>query len=170
MLSVEMNTRLWMLFTSLLAVASAGSVTGQSSSPPSSPASKSWFREKYLVGAYDTYYEYTLHRFELRDNDRDMCPDVYKSATIFAVTGQYMNRIKQTCSIAVYVQRNTDIHAHYPPPEAPDLRFIHITVMDILHFVGQLVCYTFEYVMLVISIILASCSTLFMIILLFYQY
>ncbi len=70
MLSVEMNTRLWMLFTSLLAVASAGSVTGQSSSPPSSPASKSWFREKYLVGAYDTYYEYTLHRFELRDNDR----------------------------------------------------------------------------------------------------
>ena len=175
-----MNTQIWIvagLMMSLAGVAAkttpAKSMSRHSpSSPPSSPPSKSWFREKYLVGTYDTYYDYTLHRFEFSDNDHDMCPDVYKSATIFAMTGRYMNRIKQTCSIAVYVQKHTDIHAHYTPPEAPDLRFIqHIMVTtDVLHFVGQLVCYTFEIGMIILSIILASCSTLFMIILLFCQY
>lgn len=171
-----MNTRIWIVAGLMmsLAVVAAKTTPAKSMSrhPPSSPPSKSWFREKYLVGTYDTYYDYTLHRFEFSDNNHDMCPDVYKSATIFAMTGRYMNRIKQTCTF-VYVTKptkNNYPHIDYIPPPLYDLRFIHITVTDVLHFVGQFLCYTFEIGMIILSIILASCSTLFMIILLFCQY
>lgn len=178
-----MNTRIWiagMMMMMTLAeatnIAPPASTTSRRSpsSPPSSPPSKSWFREKYLIGTYDTYHDYTLHRFELDDNDHDMCPDVYKSATIFAITGKHINKIKQTCSF-VYVQKSTDNHRHpntqdYTPSVAHVLRFIYITATDVLQFLGQFVCYTFEFGMILMSIILASCSTLFMIILLFCQY
>lgn len=175
-----MNVRFWISAFMMISLSVAEAEAANTAPPairisprsPSSPPSKSWFREKYLLGVYDTYYDYTLHRFQLDDNDRDMCPDVYKLATVYAITGQHINRIKQTCSIAVYVQKHTDIHAHYTPPEAPDLRFIqHIMVTtDVLQFLGQLICYTFEYGMIILSIILASCSTMFMIILMFCQY
>lgn len=174
-----MNTQIWIVAGLMMSLAVAAKTTPAKSmsrhspsSPPSSPPSKSWFREKYLVGTYDTYYDYTLHRFEFSDNDHDMCPDVYKSATIFAMTGRYMNRIKQTCTYiyATKPTKNNYPHIDYIPPPSYDLRFIHITVTDVLHFVGQFLCYTFEIGMIILSIVLASCSTLFMIILLFCQY
>lgn len=148
----------------LLAVASK---TTPPTPPPSNQLSKSWFREKYLLGAYETHYEYTLHRYQKDDNDWDMCPDIYKTATIFAITGRYTTEIKQTCT-SVYVQKTNNKKTHYRP--APDMRLTHINILNVPQFLGEMVCYIFEFVMIVMSIILASCSTLFMILLLFCQY
>jgi hypothetical protein len=147
-------------------------------SPSPSASSNSWFREKYLVSAHDTYYDYTLTRFRLDDNERDMCPDIHKSATIYAITGQYMNKIKSTCN-AIYVQKSThndnDNHLYIteenrPPPQEAFVETIYIMMTDVVQISGVFACYTFEIGMIVMSVILASCSTLFMIMLLFCQY
>lgn len=167
-----MNPQLWILFT-LLAISSV------SPSPPSSPAlppSKSWFREKYLIGSYDIYYEYNLNRFRLDDNDRDICPDIDKTATIYAITGRYLQEIKQTCS-SLYVKiptknnNNQDID-YIPPPsfELQDLEIIYIIATDVLQFLGQFLCYIFDIGITILSIVFAGCFTLFIVILLFCQY
>lgn len=167
-----MNIRCWLLFISLVA-ASRPSCSSSAPSQYVKPHIKSWFRMKYLEGSYETYYQYTLHRFQLDDNDRDMCPDVYKTATIYAITGRYLHEMKRTCS-SLYVRKSDDntspSHAHYMPPPAEDLRMIDLTIMDVLRFLGQLVYYTFEIGMRVMSILLAICSTLFIIMLLCCQY
>jgi len=84
--------------------------------------SLSWFREKYIRQIYDDYYEYTLKRDTLEDNDRDICPDFHKSATIFAITGQQIYRIIRTCSVYIYpttmtttMQYNFDDNCHVLP-------------------------------------------------------
>ena len=93
-----------------------------SASASATPSSKTWFREKYLIGSHDIYYEYTLHRFQLGDNDHDMCPDIHKTATLYAIIGRYLHEVKHTCS-SLYVQKNnqrihtdtdtdTDTHTH----------------------------------------------------------
>ena len=155
----------WMMMLSLY-VPEAKAEAEVANTAPSSPPSTSWFREKYLLGEHDIYYDYTLHRFDFGDNDRDVCPDLYKSATIYAITGRYLQEIKYTCS-SLYIQKNKN-----PPVDllSYDVRFIHITVTDVLQFLGQFICYTFEIGMIIMSIVLAACSTLFMILLLFCQY
>jgi hypothetical protein len=168
-----MNTRFWiagwMMMLSLY-VPEAKAEAEVANTAPSSPPSTSWFREKYLLRAHDIYYDYTLHRFDFGDNDRDVCPDVYNSATIYAITGRYFQEIKHTCS-SLYIQKNTkNNNQPYIPPLSYDVRFIHITVTDVLQFLGQFICYTFEIGMIITSIVLAACSTLFMILLLFCQY
>ncbi len=132
---------------------------------------QTWFREKYLQNTYDEYYDYTLTRYKLEDNNRDICPDTHKSSLFFAITGQHMNRIKRTCS-TIYVQKSTNIDrsAHYTPPISHYAQHIEVTIMDVLYVLGEFVCYTFEISMLIMSVILASCSTLFLIMLLFCQY
>lgn len=142
----------------------------------SSPPSKSWFREKYLVGSYVIYYDYNLNRFEFGDNDRDMCPDVYKLATIYAITGRYLQEIKYTCSSLYYVQiptKNNDSHIDYIVPrsfELQDLAIIYIIATDVLQFLGQFLCYIFDIGITILSVLFAACFTLFMVILLFCQY
>lgn len=139
------------------------------------PPSKSWFREKYLLGSYEIYYDYNLNRFELSDNDRDMCPDVYKSATIYAITGRYLQEIKHTCS-SLYVQlptKDNDSHIdeiHPPSFELQDLQIIYSVSRDVVQFLGQILCYTFEIVMTILSIVFAGCFTLILVILVFCQY
>lgn len=138
-----------------------------SAPPPLPPPPNSWFREKYLVGTYDIYHDYTLHRYELGDNDIDKCPDIYNGASIYAITGHHIiNQIKRTCHVLPTL-------ATAPPTmkyETPDIRIGRVKLVDILQFLFQITCYTFEIGMIVISIILAACSTLFMFILLFCQY
>lgn len=131
----------------------------------SSTMSNSWFRDKYLQNSYDEYYDYTLTRYKLEDNDYDVCPDFHKSSIFFAITDQHMNRVKKTCS-TIYVQKTTKISTSYENK----IRDIQITIMDILEVLRVVACYTFEISMLIMSVILASCSTLFMIILMFCQY
>lgn len=162
-----MNTRFWI--TGLMMMMLSLSEAKATITIPSSPPSNSWFQEKYLIGSYDIYYNYNLNRFEFGDNDRDVCPDVYNSATIYAITGRYFQEIKHTCS-SLYIQKNTKNKNPPVDPLSYDVRFIHNTAIVVLHFLGQFICYTFEIGMIITSIVLAACSTLFMILLLFCQY
>ena len=123
------------------------------------PSSDSWFREKYLQQTYRDYYHYTLTRYEFGDNDRDVCPDFHKSASIFAITGQQIYRITKTCS-SLYVQKEITKSVNYTPPEAHYIQLIDITVMDIVRFVTEFACYTFEIGMFILSVILLCCSTI----------
>jgi hypothetical protein len=133
-----------------------------------SAPSKSWFREKYLQQTYDEYYEHTYTRYKFGDNDRDVCPDVHKSAIFFAITGQHMRRSAQpqTC---LYIRRSR-IGAHYKPPVAHDVQLIDITVMDVIVFLGEFILYAYKITMVLSWIVLLSGSTLCTIILMFCQY
>jgi hypothetical protein len=135
---------------------------------PSSEASTSWVREKYLQQTYDEYYEYTFTRYRFGDNDRDVCPEVHKSAIFFAITGRRMRRSAQprTC---LYITKS-HIGAHYKPPVAHDVQLIDITVMDVIVFLGEFILYAYKITMVLSWIVLLSGSTLFMIILMFCQY
>ncbi len=144
------------------------STTAVTATPPGSPKpiSKSWFQEKYIQQIYDDYYEYTLTRYELGDNDHDVCPDIYKSSLIFAITGQHITR---TCS-ALYMNIETTKSYDHDDKDDQAVQFITGIMTSIIEFIGKFICYTFEISMLILSIILACCSTIFMIILLFCQY
>jgi hypothetical protein len=50
------------------------------------------------------------------------------------------------------------------------IQYITGIITSIIEFIGKFMCYTFEMSMLILSIILACCTTIFMIILLFCQY
>lgn len=126
--------------------------------PDPGPYSKRWFREKYVQQTYDDYYHYTLTRYQFGDNDRDVCPDFHKSASIFAITGQQIYRITKTCS-SLYPQKEISKSVNYTPPEAHYIHLIDITVMDVLQFLAEFACYTFEIGMYILSIILLCCST-----------
>lgn len=176
-----MNVRFWITGLMMISLSAAEADVANTAPPairisprsPALPPSKSWFREKYLVGSYAIYYDYNLNRLEFGDNDRDMCPDVYKLATIYAITGRYLQEIKHTCS-SLYVQiptKNNDSHIDYIPLlTSYDLRFIHNTMTDVLQFLGQFLCYIFDIGITILSIVFAACFTLFMVILLFCQY
>jgi|LauGreDrversion4_2_1035121.scaffolds.fasta_scaffold389601_2 hypothetical protein len=127
--------------------------------PEPVPGLKTWFREKYVQQTYDDYYHYTLTRYEFGDNDRDVCPDFHKSASIFAITGQQIYRITKTCS-SLYVQKEIAKSANYTPHPAHYIQLIDITVMDVVRFLSEFACYTFEIGMFILSIILLCCSTI----------
>ena len=127
----------------------------------------SFIREKYLDEIYKQQYRYTLQEIQ---HDREICPEFHNSAMYFAITGQrQLNRVTQTCRHILHT--TVTPAAVCPLPLNPYDRNIlsNITLTDLVIFFKEFVCYTFEYVMLLISVILASCSTLFMIILLLCQ-
>lgn len=103
--------------------------------PAESVPSKSWFREKYLQKTYDEYYEYTITRYKLEDNDRDVCPDIHKSSLFYAITGQHMNRLPNSC----YLHKINSVR--YTPSEAPPPphALLIITVFDVLLCMKKLV-------------------------------
>lgn len=178
-----MNIRFWITGLMMMSL-SVAEADAANTAPPairisprssSSPPSKSWFREKYLLGSYEIYYDYNINRFEFGDNDRDMCPDVYKLATIYAITGRYLQEIKHTCA-SLYVQlptNNNESHIDYILPrsfEIQDLEMIYIIVTDVLQFLGHFLCYIFDIGITILSVVFAACFTLFMVILLFCKY
>lgn len=135
------------------------------------PAKTSWFREKYLQQTYDDYYEYTVNRNSLEDNNIDRCIDFKKSASIFAITNQQIYRISKTCKI--YVTKATDpdpSYMNYTPHESQYTKFMNVTVMDVVHFVHEFICYTFEIGMFIMSLVLLCCSTIIIGLVLFCQY
>ena len=136
-----------------------------------SAASSSWFREKYNEQTYNDYYDYTVSRYSLTDNNRDTCPDIHTSASIFAITGQQIRRVTRTCS-SLYVTKGTSTKANakYTSPEAHYIQLIEVTVVDVVEFIGVFMCYLFEVSMLLVSLILLIWSTLMMVMLLFCQY
>lgn len=137
-------------------------------------ASSSWFREKYNEQTYNDYYDYTVSRYSLTDNNRDTCPDIHTSASIFAITGQQIRRVTRTCS-SLYVTKGTSTSsskatAKYTPPEAHYIQLIEVTVVDVVEFIGVFMCYLLEIAMLLVSLILLFWTTLMMVMLLFCQY
>ena len=139
----------------------------------SSSAASSWFREKYNEQTYHEYYDYTVSRYSLTDNNRDTCPDIHTSASIFAITGQQIQRVTRTCS-SLYVNKGTlsssKANAKYTPPEAHYIQLIEVTVVDVVDFIGVFMCYLLEIAMLLVSLILLFWTTLMMAMLLFCQY
>jgi hypothetical protein len=135
--------------------------------------SSSWFREKYNEQTYNDYYDYTVSRYSLTDNNRDTCPDIHTSASIFAITGQQIQRVTRTCS-SLYVTKGTfsssKANAKYTPPEAHYIQLIEVTVVDVVEFIGVFMCYLLEIAMLLVSLILLFWTTLMMVMLFFCQY
>ena len=141
-----------------------------------SSSSSSWFREKYNEQTYNDYYDYTVSRYSLTDNNRDTCPDIHTSASIFAITGQQIQRVTRTCS-SLYVTKGTSSSLSssssipkYTPPEAHYIQLIEVTVVDVVEFIGVFMCYLLEIAMLLVSLILLFWTTLMMVMLLFCQY
>lgn len=135
-----------------------------------SASASSWFREKYNEQTYDDYYDYTVSRYSLTDNNRDTCPDIHTSASIFAITGQQIRRVTRTCS-SLYVTKGTlSSIAKYTPPEAHYIQLIEVTIADVAEIIGVFMCYLLEIAMLLVSLILLCWSTLMMVMLIFCQY
>lgn len=137
-------------------------------------AAASWFRDKYNEQTYHDYYDYTVSRSSLTDNNRDTCPDIHTSASIFAITGQQIQRVTRTCS-SLYVNKGTTsakakANAKYTPPEAHYIQLIEVTVVDVVEFIGVFMCYLLEVSMIIVSLILLLWSTLMMVMLIFCQY
>ena len=140
-------------------------------------SASSWFRDKYNEQTYDDYYDYTVSRYSLTDNNRDTCPDIHTSASIFAITGQQIQRVTRTCS-SLYVTKGTSSSSSsslssipkYTPPEAHYIQLIEVTVVDIVEFIGVFMCYLLEIAMLLVSLVLLFWTTLMMVMLLFCQY
>jgi len=150
--------------------AAAVVVTSRHRSSP--PPPNSWFREKYLVASYDIYHDYMLYRCVWDDNDIDKCPDIYNGASLYAITGRHIYPIKRTCHV-LPKSADTDTITPIPisiPIPIPDLRIVYLMLVDALQRLFQISCYIFEIVLNILSIVLATCFTLFMIILLFCQY
>jgi len=153
----------------------AAKIVVTSRNHPSPPPPNSWFREKYLVASYEIYHDYMLYRYVWDDNDIDKCPDIYNGASLYAITGRHIYQIKRTCPFIYVLPKFAETETITPIPipipiPIPDLRIVYLMLVDALQRLFQISCYIFEIVMNILSIVLAACFTLFMIILLFCQY
>jgi len=142
-----------------------------------------WFREKYLKETYNEYYIYTFSRWRLHDNDIDMCPELHKPAVYFAMTGRNLwNHTPLTH--ATYRQRQRedrrqrqrrrepeyDPIGYYTQPTAYYLRWVEITVQDVVWFLIDFTLYCCELLILLLSVLMASLTTMILCILVFGQY
>ena len=123
-----------------------------------------WFREKYLTQTYNEYYIYTFSRWRLEDNDRDMCPDLHKPAIYFAMTGHQIWRVTPQR------RQGRESNTGYTPPTAYDIRWIEITVIDVVSFLIVFIQYCCELLIILLSLLMASLTTLILGILVFGQY
>lgn len=134
--------------------------------------SVSWFREKYLTQIYNEYYTYTLTRWRMEDNDRDMCPDTHTSAIYFAITGQQLWRHQPRhlprVSVSVLPPRRP------PPPilfyyTSHDIRIIQYTVDDVVFFLHGFILYCCLQLIQLLSFLMALLTTIIIGILVFGQ-
>ena len=158
-----MNTRIWFVIGWVMIINLAAASAASS-------LSASWFRMKYLVGLYESYYDYRIHQFQFADNDRDTCTDVYKTATVYAITGRYLHKVKTTCSSLYYTVKQPETQTPPPPPPPPPLFEFHLTPRDFLIRIFQLAHSTIKYGMFMMSVFLAICSNLLILILVFCQF
>ena len=153
-------------------------------------APKSWFREKYIDHLRAEYYDYYMSQNQLAvadgvvdigvgNNKRDICPEFHKTSTLFAITGRRQpapalaaqKNIPRTCPLSIYATAPKPAkYTDYLPPEEYYPRFIRIAVEDVIEPLGNFMCDVFEVFMIISSFILATLSSIFMIILIFGQY
>jgi hypothetical protein len=141
-------------------------------------APNSWFREKYLSQTYDEYYHYSISRYRFGNNDHDdVCPEIHKSATFFAITGRQMNRkngvllpICPSVSFYANAKKYNTKHAIYQEYTHPEVQYARFIMSDIIEPLGKFIEYIFELCMILCSILFASFISLVVIILTFAQY
>lgn len=120
----------------------------------------SWFREKYLKQTYYDYYIYTYERHSLGDNDIDMCPDTYKSASFYAITGlsdfgknrmsKLPPRISLAAMAAAEATNSTQIHFQLPKPHG--IYILDMTLRDILIYISNMTDELFKMAFMAINI------------------
>jgi hypothetical protein len=135
--------------------------------------SVSWFREKYLTQTYNEYYTYTLTRWKMEDNDRDVCPDTHTSAVYFALTGKQLWRYHDHRHL--HRLPRVSVLPPRPPPQFPsyishEIRIIQYTVEHVIWFLYSFTQYCCLLLIQLLSILMASLATMIMIMLVFYQY
>jgi hypothetical protein len=145
-------------------------------SPPATDVP--WFREKYLKGIYNEYYIYTFSRWRLDDNHIDMCPELHKPAVYFAMTGRNLwNHTPLTH--ATYRQRQREDRRrqrrrqHNQGPGEYTAHYIlwfEITVQDVVWFLIDFTLYCWELLILLLSVLMASLTTMILCMLVFGQY
>ena len=130
-----------------------------------------WFREKYLTQIYNEYYVYTFSRWRLDDNDRDICPEIHKPAVYFAITGQSLWP-NTPLTHPTYRQRRRRHRARggYAQPTAYDIRLVEISALDVVWFIIDFYYYCFQQLMILLSILMATLTTIILYILVFGQY
>ena len=130
-----------------------------------------WFREKYLTQIYNEYYVYTFSRWRLGDNDIDMCPEIHKPAVYFAITGRPLWR-ESPLSHPTYRQHQRLRRARggYAQPTPYDIRWVEISVLDVVWFIIDFHLYCCELLIPLLSIFMASLTTIILCILVFGQY
>jgi len=148
-------------------------------------ASKSWFREKYIEYLRAEYYDYYMSQqnqlavadgvVDIGRNKREICPEFHKTSTLFAITGRRqpaaLKNIPRTCSLSIYATAPKPAkYTDYLQPEEYYPRFIKFAVEDVIEPLGDFMCDVFEVFMIISSFILATLSSIFMIILIFGQY
>lgn len=133
-------------------------------------ASTPWFREKYLAQTYNEYYIYTFSRWRLDDNDLDMCPEIHKPAVYFAMTGRPLWR-ESPLSHPTYRQRQRRQRRRIITQPTPyDIRWVEISVLDVVWFLIDFHMYCCELLSPLLSIFMASLATIILCILVFGQY
>lgn len=132
--------------------------------------SVSWFREKYLTHTYNEYYTYTLTRWRMEDNDRDVCPDTHTSAIYFAITGQQLwQRQPRIRRARLLPQRHPSHLPRIPIYTAHDARLIHYTVGDAAFFLLEFAEYCCELLIILLSVLMALLTSMILMILVFGQ-
>lgn len=159
-------TPLLLLFTTSVAAATAAATTP-------------WFREKYLKETYNEYYIYTFSRWRLDDNDIDMCPELHKPAVYFAITGQNL-WTHTPLTHATYRQRQREDRRRQRRQRRHDqgpgeytahyLLWFEITVQDVVWFLIDFILYCCELLILLLSVLMASLTTMILCMLVFGQY
>jgi hypothetical protein len=134
--------------------------------------SVSWFREKYLTQIYNEYYTYTLTRWRMEDNDRDVCPDTHTPAVYFAITGQQLWHHQPRDIIRL--PRVSVLPPRRPPRPlilfdytAHDIHLIRYTVGDAAFFLLEFTKCCCELLMLLLSILMAIFTTIILMMLVF---
>ena len=141
-----------------------------SSAAAATAASTPWFREKYLAQTYNEYYIYTFSRWRLEDNDLDMCPEIHKPAVYFAMTGRPLWR-ESPLSHPTYRQRQRRQRRRIITQPTPyDIRWVEISVLDVVWFLIDFHLYCCELLIPLLSIFMASLTTIILCILVFGQY
>lgn len=132
--------------------------------------SVSWFREKYLTQTYNEYYTYTLTRWRMDDNDRDVCPDTHTPAIYFAITGQQLSRHQPR-----HLPRVSVLPPRRPPPPilfyytAHDVRLIQYTVSDVAFFLLEFTQHCCLLLIHLLSFLMALLTTIIIGLLVFGQ-
>ena len=179
---ITLSPLLLLLFTTTTTIASVSA----------SAAPVPWFREKYLKEYNNGYYIYTFSRWSFGDNDIDVCPELHTPAVYFAMTGRKLWG-HTPLTHATYRQRQRqerqeqrqrrqrrrrrsreseydDPLGYYTQPIAYYLLWFEITVLDVVWFLIEFTLYCWELLILLLSVLMASLTTMILGILVFAQY